>query len=487
MSKRTKDIIQRANKNYHDMILKEYSDLTRGVYSYITYFQVNDPLSRHDNSLENIHSPLGGNSPVKYRQINDAELCGVDSTDIMNEIVEKGLTSTYTGTGYFKPNTIIPAPGDYFVFDLEEINDHLFRVTDVQFSHPGYTKFYQITYELDPENVDVIKSMVDGEYVMVDNDPLNNGTADGGSILKSTDAITSENAQNLIDTLIQEYVKDYYDEDMNAFVYKSKPLNCYLWSGYLQHFLTTNWVLQRYNKKIMTDIYLPDINRFDNPNIYDEEIYRHSIFKSVETQRNLMDYESSYMFTSEEPLRTRNLPFFMSPSPYKLLDMGKDCPDMWVTGFPWLTSEEDKTFSVADKFHKFQAPEDLDDPEREKHIKAGDTLFFVSSDTKLPIGVYYVDKLGTVNDASANEIFGTESLTSLDENDNEVQKYFKSEEDALLVSIVKAYINKELTITGEDIEVLKDYYYKYSLRNYILIPVIIYILKKQVEKIGEDK
>ena len=106
MSKRTKDIIQRANKNYHDMILKEYSDLTRGVYSYITYFQVNDPLSRHDNSLENIHSPLGANSPVKYRQINDAELCGVDSTDIMNEIVEKGLTSTYTGTGYFKPNTI---------------------------------------------------------------------------------------------------------------------------------------------------------------------------------------------------------------------------------------------------------------------------------------------------------------------------------------------------------------------------------------------
>ena len=75
----------------------------------------------------------------------------------------------------------------------------------------------------------------------------------------------------------------------------------------------------------------------------------------------------------------------------------------------------------------------------------------------------------------------------MDENDNEVQKYFKSEEDALLVSIVKAYINKELTITGEDIEVLKDYYYKYSLRNYILIPVVIYILKQQVEKIGEEK
>lgn len=488
MANKTKDIITRANTTYRETILGQYSELTRGVYSYITYYQINDPLSRHDNSLENIHSPLGGNSPVKYRQINDAKLCGVDSLSILNEISEKGLTSTITSNGYFQPNTIIPAPGDYFVFDLEELNDHLFRVTDVQYSHAGYTKYYQITFELDPENVDVIKAMVDGEYVMVDNDPLNTGTADGGSIIKAADAVTSEKAQNLVDQLIDEYVKDYYDEEMDAFVYRSSSMGCYLWSGYLQHFLSTNGVMQRYDKRIMSDFYLLDINRFDNPNIYDEEIYRHSIFKSVEVQRNLSNYLSTYMFVSEEILRTRNLPFFMSKSPYKLLDMGKDCPDMWVTGFPWLMASEKDTFAAADKFHKFRAPEDLDDPEREQHIHAGDLLYFVGESlAQAPIGAYYVDSLGTVNDISANSIFGNdEKMTATDENGNVVQRYFKDDEDAALVTIVRSYINKTLTISDSDIDMLHEYYYKYGIKNYILIPLLIYVLKKEIGKIGEN-
>ena len=146
VNRRAKDIINRTNNNYVRALKGDYSKLLEGGYNYITYYQINDRSSIHDNTLETYHSKTGKNASYKYNRIYDVALYGSNPFDLQNVYGERGLLTNVVGEGVFLPGTIVPVSGEFFTFDLDDYRNELFEVTDVQWSDMGPEKYYKISY-----------------------------------------------------------------------------------------------------------------------------------------------------------------------------------------------------------------------------------------------------------------------------------------------------------------------------------------------------
>jgi len=508
--RRAKDITTRNNKNVAKMVLQDYPDWQQQAPVYITYYQVNDPASYQDYNLETTHSLVGGSSSLKYNKIFDVPLYGVDALDISNEVGERGYDSLVSGNGFFLPETIEPRSGEFFVFDIEGLEDHLFQITDVQMSHATAYKYYQIQYKLYPENVDGIFNNVSEDYTLI-YDNLNSGatgattagTASG--IVKKTSALQADSAKLLVDQMIKDYVKDYFDDEVNYFIYRTEIDNqpAYLWCGYLNHFLCKNHVINYYNKTIMSDIYLLDIDNWENANakIYKELIYRKSLFKAVENQNNCCTFDTSFLQVTSDVLRTRNLPFFASNGPYKLMDIGNRNPGESVNMWSLLTGDEFHSFGKDDEWHRL-TPERYnilltDDSlitndedmriktELERNIKIGDSIYILGSgsptELEYPKEAYYIyPSTGKLPDNNAT----TEEDGTLIQIDlNYALSYSNTDtwyEQDLLFRIIKEWVNDKFTLTADLLTELNNYYYEINARNYILIPLVIYILQQKI-------
>lgn len=470
VNRRAKDIINRTNNNYVRALKGDYSKLLEGGYNYITYYQINDRASIHDNTLETYHSKTGKNASYKYNRIYDVALYGSNPFDLQNVYGERGLLTNVVGEGVFLPGTIVPVSGEFFTFDLDDYRNELFEVTDVQWSDMGPEKYYKISYVLYQENVDEVYGNVEEDYVMQPNEGNSSGGDNGtgnGSVIKKADAAHADDLKNIYDSLLKEYVKDYFDEETNTFVYRMDDDACsMLWSPYLQHFLCSNKILNYFTKDIMTELYLLDIDEFDNKDIYKESIYRKSIFKAVEQQKNIIGDLGTWACISDKNLRVRNLPFFFSPKPYKLLDMGNMDTYMYITGFNFFLTDEKHPFSKAEKYQKFITPDDLNDDLIYSHIQIGDLLYQLDPENKLfPIETYYVADGGIVLPASGKDLINSEESYTND----------------LLFLTIKKFINKNLTLDKDFVCQMKNYFADVSVRNYIFIPIILYIMRQMIE------
>lgn len=506
--RRAKDIATRSNRNAANLILNEKPDWQAQAPVYITYYQVNDKYSSQDYDLENTHSLLGSSTPIKYNKITDVPLYGVDTLQIQNEINERGLVSSISGEGFFLPKTIEPRAGEFFVFDIGDpsFDQHLFQITDVQQSHATAYKYFQIQYVLYHENVSIISQNVLDDYTLMydsTGSSTSAGAGDGIGVIKKATAVYAESVKKLVDSIVEDYIKDYFDDEVNYFVYKTEIEHnpVYLWSGYLQHFLCKNKVIDFYNKKIMTDIYLLDIDNHDNANakIYSEAAYRKSLFKAVETQSNCLDFDRSLLQVVPNVLRTRNLPFFCSTAPYALLDFCNHQPGQSLNMWPLITGDETKLYGRADQWHRFVNADDFSDDnnstEYQLHINAGD-IIYQTNNTEYPIGAYYIYPTKVLNNPSASDVDdalrdpdGIAVDVNLETILDDDETYFTANYDNhnrnldLLFKIVKDYINDKFVLDEQLIKDLNHYNYDITAKNYILVPLVVYILKEKINEI----
>ena len=265
--RRQKDVIKKALSSYLNATTSgKYLTYFEGSPTYITYYQLDSMASLEDIGLETVNSLVGKNTPNKYKRIFSVPVWGVDALDVSNELSERGLQATVNGELLFLPNSIRPYPGDFFVFEYEGLEDHLFRIQDVQYDKLTPEKFYRCQYALYQNNTDEIFDNVCEDYEC-QYDSTNNTI----TITKSSDIAKQEESQNLVDGLIEKYDSRFYDEESDTFICRNKNSGEngeYYWSPYLQHFLHETKALDPYNSEIMTEIYINDINKIDNKNMY---------------------------------------------------------------------------------------------------------------------------------------------------------------------------------------------------------------------------
>jgi hypothetical protein len=497
--RRAKDLIGRRTENYVQATTQAYAKYFEGSPVYITYYRLDDIATKQDSSLENVHSLVGKNSPNKYQKIEDVVIYGVDVLDIMNEINEKGLQSLISGDFVLLPDTIQPYPGDFFVFDMEGMREHLFRVDAVQFDRATPKKFYRVSYAIYPDNADIVfgNLVTDAQgkemtYVM---NYDNIGIAGGQAVITKTAAVNAESAKKLVDGLIDKFANLFYDEDMDTFVFMTtnyeKAIDMAIWSPYLQKFLHNNKVLQKFNREILTEFYINDIGQRSNPDFFRDLGYRNSIFRKIETQDKRLSFENSFMsvlklFNLKD---TRNLPFFHSTLDYKLADVHSD-NSFFFEAFHILEQEYHQTFESHPITHKFIAEDDISD--NESAINDGDILYQVSTISAfVPIDVYKVfgDHILSISFSFLSKT--TEELTQfflshgytnseIPEVLSVINSYLA---DQFLFSIIRNYLKGTLNLTQELIVSLNDHFYDISFKTYILLPIVIYILKQKIKEV----
>ena len=314
--RRQRDIITRKTNSYLNATTKAYTEMYDGTPTFVTYYQIDSANSTEDVGLEAVNSLTGSDCPLKYRKIEDVKVYGIDALDVSNEISERGLISAVSGDFVIKPNSIIPSAGDFFTFDYEGMEDHLFRVNDVQFDKITPEKYYKCSFSLYPYNTDDILNNVSGDFNMTYNQDGSSGGE--SSVISSSDAGTSEATKALVDNLIEKYETMFYDEDTDSFIYSDSDIN--YWSPYLQRFLHDTKALSKYNQELLTEIYIGNINESDYPSVFKEKFYRDSLFKNIISKNPKLTFDQTFMSVDKVDLKyIRNLPYFNSPLKYRVI------------------------------------------------------------------------------------------------------------------------------------------------------------------------
>jgi len=478
--RRQKDIIKNTVTSYLSSTTKDYSKYFEGSPTFITFYQIDSAASLQDVGLETTNSLVGSNTGHKYNRISEVPVWGVDALDVSNEINERGLQSIVNGELLFLPDSVRPYPGDFFVFEYNGMEEHLFKINDAQFDRISPKKYFRVQFSLYQSNANEILDNIADDYICEYN---TDGNSDSIKIVKKSEAAEVEASKKLVDKIIKKYETLFYNDDMDTFVSRDHlAFNEYFWSPYVQHFLHETKVLDTYESEILSEIYVMDINEIDNEIIYNEEAYRNSLFRNIEIQNNNVTFDQNFLciVNNYNLKQNRNLPFFMSPLSFKLVTPIVKSADSdigaYTDSFPiFLTA---KTGMFKDVPHNFKLVNFSDAAELAAHdaeipFKEGDVLY------ECPVIETVPDKIGYVTEVTDSTI-GETSLELVDagivymlSNSTPVTEGFE-----IFNNIIKPYLNNTFELTEDIITFLDNYYYKENVENYILMPIIIYILKQ---------
>ena len=491
--RRTKDVLKKSLTSYLNSTTSgQYLTYYEGSPTYITFYQLDSKATLQDAGLETVNSLVGKNTPNKYKRIYEVPVYGVDALDVSNELAERGLLANVNGELMFLPDSVRPYPGDFFTFEYEGLEEHLFRITDVQYDRVSPHKYFRAQYQLWQDNVDNIFENIIGDYeVQYTTD--GSGNSDGIEIVSKTDAAASEQIKNLTDGLIDKYITLYYDEDMDSFVFRDlneTDINgnngwgdgIAYWSPYLQKFLHETKALTKNDDEILTEIYITDINEIDNGNVYSEAAYRNSIFRNIQIQNPDVTFDTNFLCISDYDLKcTRNLPFFMSPLKFKLvtpiIKRGPEDGFAYINSFPIFFENGNKLFKDVDHMHKVHVMDDIHIARIEPFIQNNDIIYECYRNelepTKICMAIENTDpdikeKYLEIQDISVERLVKTSVDTS-------------SIENLELFNIIKDYLNGKFTASEDVINTLNGLYYKPNIVNYILMPLVIYILQDNIK------
>ena len=496
--RREKDILRGSVDRFIKATTEDYARYFEGSPTYIIYYQLDSEASKQDESLETVHSLLGRNTPLKYKQIDDVVVYGVDTVDIANQLEDSGLRSSMSGEFVFLPDSVRPYPGDFFVFDYDGMREHMFRIDDVQFDKASVKKFFRVSFALYPDNPEIITDNISGDFQL---EYSNIGGVET-SVVKKADAVVADKLKLLVDGMIKKYGKIFYDEDMDSFIFRywDQDANDYIgaWSPYLQKFIHDNKVFSKYQKELLEEIYIYDISERDFP-MYSELSYRDSFYRKVETQDANVTFQNSFLgFSSQSLDATRNLPFFHVSDAYKSLGVFKKTRedvngvDFYLDAFHMLFEEPTKKYS-SESTKKFFNEDELEN----MNIAVGDVIYQygTSLGNLVPINVYRA-ATDLDNPLEATIDIYPIGLHEIINTNYTWDKYLTND----IFKIIRSYLRDKLSVTTDDTGIyaflsdmpseasfvkinLNELYFENTIQTYNLMPLLIFILKQIISEV----
>lgn len=472
--RREKDIITRVTDDYQTATTELYQKYLSGSPVYVTYYQFYAPGSTTDNSLEDVHSLTGSNSPNKYRVIEDFPMYGLEQLDIENNITERGLESLINSTLIVLPQTIIPTAHDFLAFQVNGMETELFQIVQVNFDRVHANRYYQIVIDLYKENVnEILENCISTRYVYDEDD--NNGTASGtgaedgsigGSIIPVDQKEVKDGAEKLYDSMLEQFQKLYYDADLDQFVYRGYGKNhkaISFWSPYLQKFLYETKVLSYYGEEIMTEFYVRDINSFDyGEDVFNDYCWDNCFYKAILTESEFEERHSYIAISGLDLKDYKMLPFFCSAGVYKMVDFDLGPKSWWMNAFHIskdpLLDEPVEPFGDAISAGKIK-DENFDASKYEY----GDYVY----DGNIPPESVYI--IRDLDDSKyADKIIFPNIVNSDDLFEREFGRIFSG----------------TFKLDTETIKAFNTYHYRKSLKNFLMFPVILYAIKTKISELA---
>lgn len=465
--KRQADIIKNSISNYENA-LDDYSyAIDNSSPVMITYYQISSEASKQDYELENVTQLIGAKSALKYIKIKNFPVYSLVIPEIQRNRTDRGFEIVVNGDFIMSPNNgISPVADEFFVIEQNGFEEHIFKIIDVQYDRMTSQKYYRCSYTMYNENAAVIEENVIKTVVFIRND-------DGSSeIIEESEAAHQESIQNMVDTLIDEYVQLFYNPDNDEFEYYNKNTNIHYWTPYINHFLYKNKVLDKFNTRFLEEIYIKDFNSGLYPDFYNEESYRNTLYFAIEVDDcSILKFNSTFANISTTDIMTPyTLPFYTSGETYQMIDFyNSDIAEgFYLTAFNYILEDETKTLVQIDSKYKYFDLSEYEDSSKGSDLEVKRCLYQFSKNNQIvPSDILYIaDSEGTVVNATIDKLINE---TLLDSN-----------EEMYLFKLIKDYFNKSFIATDEMIKQLNIYYYKNTLKNYLLLPIVIHILKQQL-------
>lgn len=473
LSKQTK-IVNNAINNWLNALGQYGTQLDNSAPISITYYKISSEASRQDYALENVRDLIGNSSPIKYIKIKNVPAYNLVLPEINRARTDRGIEAQVNGDFLLTPLIKFkPVEDEFFVIETDGLEDtslseHIFKIVDVQYDKMTSNKYFKLSYQLSTEPADVIDVNVVKTMIL-------NINADGtSSLVDETTAASNDNINSMADTLIDEYKNLFYNDGIDTFEYFDKTSNTHFWCPYLIHFMYSNNVLDKSSKGFLDEIYIADINQYEYPFCYNEESYRNSIYYAIQVNDyTTMDFNSSFasasMFNLNMPY---TLPFYTSPEPYKLIEFyNSEEPELFYLGaFHLLFGKPTKTLSQTSDYYKYLDLEDYVDSEKSEELKPFECIYQITESDKIkPIDVKYIaTTTGDVIDADMQSLIEKSDVDELD--------------DQYLFTIIKEYFANTFTASSDVLTKINRYYYKKNIQNYLLMPIVIYILKQSISK-----
>lgn len=419
----------------------------QGTPIFTTFYNRNINASEQDQTLETVKDLLGYESPVKYNKVNDFPLYLVGEVNPTLEIDESfGLNTESTGEAVILPNTIKPYVDDLFHIDyMVEDEKLLFRVIKVEMDKLNGQKFYRIEYELCHHFVDEVEEKVDTEYTT----SYDNIGTKNNPIIEQTKFITIEKIDELLVKLKTFFINSFLNRKYNVFTYRYNDKNIY--NEFLIRFLINNGILDNTQRKFLGSYYIQDIF-VDSPAFY--EVYEHTIYKALE--ENDMDYfKFENMVTAEITKNQKNNPFSLDYNEYYR-----------VCYVPNSIQTQHDTIENLDKtYEKYKEEKTISLSYDDVFGRLGNTNFgFIEKeDPKNLVRHVYITP------ENSQFVINCNSNILFDDN----KEYF-------LENLIIKYFNKTLIIDEELIENLNKHNFYPTFREFLLLPCIIFILKKEI-------
>lgn len=407
------ELINQVFDDYLDTT-ERYSKWFQGSPIFVTYYSINLDNSTQDHGLNNVTEMVGNESPIKYNKIENFPLYLESEMNFQTQLDEEsGFDSDSEGNAIILPGSIVPQNDDLIVFQVLE-QKYLYRVSNVEYSNTSVRKFYRINFFVSPFDIDTLEArQVAENYSTIYN---NIGTNLDPVIPKKQFTFIQE-IDKTLNYLMERYIRFYYDDKVNSFIYNKDKLNLTLHEYYKDN-----------------GIYDPKLAEFIKRNklFINSKTFFKNIYIDCLLQNRDLDYEKSI---------------------YSFLETA-DVEEYEYFYYYFIPINQSSFMLLQDKFHelvhnKVDMYERINKPINTDIIASG-------SFTQCDLLKYVTDTDLLIDDLPLNEkIMVIYLRIKLEEEQNNITGYIE-----------------DIVNLSKKVKIEKDLY------TYIQIPCIIYILKE---------
>ena len=202
---------------YEDKLNSNWTRFLETTPTYVTYYNINTIESTVDLGFANVDKILGPQSPIRFSEVKNLPIYGMDSIQLDVDENEEGMNSSFDGELIILPDTITPYPDDFFILEHKGHN-FLFRVTAVNYDTIKSNNFYKVSFTIkyvtEEDSIKILEQVTEKFTCIVGNI----GTEDRCIIEDGTYELL-QRMQYLYEDISNRYKLFYYKKKYNSFVF----------------------------------------------------------------------------------------------------------------------------------------------------------------------------------------------------------------------------------------------------------------------------
>lgn len=329
--------------------------------TFVTYYHINVDESTADAGFMDVDSVIGSKSPLKFQQINNFPIYGLDQIIAQLQDTEIGIDTAYEGEAVILPNTIKPLPNDYFIISYVGENT-LFRITEIIYDNMRADNFYKINFKLDAIDSDKKKNLVNqvyDKYTCV----LENIGSENKCIIQEEFKEQLDKVDKLFSDMVSLYLSIFYDERYNIVI--GEMAGGYrLYDPYMCTFINKHEIFKKKNS--LETIYLEDDQITDNKKQlkYERSIYRFFERRDINfikpffytTIKGMSRQESAFCRWGDETVRVVDLPSEFNPD-----ETSRIFPDITIETIKLNGPTDSKYLKLIQRFLRNESPVNIYD------------------------------------------------------------------------------------------------------------------------------